>query len=73
VSPRRLPVVSGAQVVRALEKADFKIVSTKGSHRKLRRGEHTVIVPLHNEIATGTLASILRAAGISPDELRDLL
>jgi predicted RNA binding protein YcfA (HicA-like mRNA interferase family) len=68
-----LPVVSGAEVVRALGKAGFEVVSTKGSHRKLRRDEHTVIIPLHDEIATGTLASILRAAGMSPEELRELL
>jgi len=55
VSPRRLPVVSGAQVVHALEKDGFQVISTKGSHRKLRRGRNTVIVPLHNELATGTL------------------
>jgi predicted RNA binding protein YcfA (HicA-like mRNA interferase family) len=59
MSPRRLPVVSGAQVVRALEKDGFEVISTKGSHWKLRRGPKTVIVPLHNELATGTLASAL--------------
>jgi len=73
MSPRRLPVVSGAQVVHALEKDGFEVISTKGSHRKLRRGPNTVIVPLHNELATGTLASILRAAGLTPDRLRELL
>jgi predicted RNase H-like HicB family nuclease/predicted RNA binding protein YcfA (HicA-like mRNA interferase family) len=36
MSPRRLPVASGAQVVRALEKDGFEVISTKGSHRKLR-------------------------------------
>jgi predicted RNA binding protein YcfA (HicA-like mRNA interferase family) len=38
VSPRRLPIVSGARVVRALEKDGFGVISTKGSHCKLRRG-----------------------------------
>jgi predicted RNA binding protein YcfA (HicA-like mRNA interferase family) len=73
VSPKRLPVVSGAQLVRALEKDGFEVVSTKGSHRKLRRGGRTVIVPLHDEIAMGTLASVLRAAGITSEQLRELL
>jgi predicted RNA binding protein YcfA (HicA-like mRNA interferase family) len=44
VSPKRLPVVSGARVVRALEKDGFDIIGTKGSHCKLRRGSRTVIV-----------------------------
>jgi predicted RNA binding protein YcfA (HicA-like mRNA interferase family) len=50
-------------------------VSTRGSHCKLRhpaRGR-TAIVPLHRELAIGTLASVLRQAGISADEFRALL
>jgi predicted RNA binding protein YcfA (HicA-like mRNA interferase family) len=73
VSPRRLPAVSGARVVRALEKDGFEVTGTKGSHCKLRRGSRTVIVPLHEEVRPGTLASILRAAGITAERLRDLL
>jgi predicted RNA binding protein YcfA (HicA-like mRNA interferase family) len=73
VSPRRLPVVSGPRVVRALEKDGFEVVGTRGSHCKLRRGDRTVIVPLHDEIAAGTLASILRAVGFTPEHLRELL
>ena len=73
MSPKRLPIVSGARVVRALEKDGFDVIGTKGSHCKLRQGPRTVIVPLHNEVRPGTLASILRAAGISADRLRELL
>jgi predicted RNA binding protein YcfA (HicA-like mRNA interferase family) len=73
VSPKRLPVVSGARVVRALEKDGFDVINTKGSHCKLRRGSRTVIVPLHDEVRPGTLASILRAAGMTADRLRELL
>lgn len=40
MSPGRLPVVSGARVVRALEKDGFDVISTKGSHCKLRRGDY---------------------------------
>jgi predicted RNA binding protein YcfA (HicA-like mRNA interferase family) len=32
-----------------------------------------VIVPLHRELARGTLASILRQAGLTVDEFRALL
>jgi predicted RNA binding protein YcfA (HicA-like mRNA interferase family) len=32
-----------------------------------------VIVPLHEEVRPGTLASILRQAGMSADELKALL
>ncbi|MFC0863588.1 type II toxin-antitoxin system HicA family toxin [Sphaerimonospora cavernae] len=67
VSPRQFPVCSGAQVVRALEKCGFEVVSARGSHCKLRQRLDeealTVIVPLHATLAVGTLASIVRQAG----------
>lgn len=60
--------------MRALEKAGFSQVSHKGSHVKLRNDAgRTVIVPLHRELARGTLSSILRQADLSGDEFRDLL
>ena len=68
-----LPVVSGAQVVGALVKAGFVQVSQRGSHVKLRKAERVAIVPLHRELAPGTLSSILRQAGLSRDELTPLL
>nr|WP_279354670.1 type II toxin-antitoxin system HicA family toxin [Frankia canadensis] len=62
-------------MVRALRRAGFDEVSTRGSHCKLRSKTEarTVIVPLHRELATGTLASILRQAGMDAEELRTLL
>jgi predicted RNA binding protein YcfA (HicA-like mRNA interferase family) len=46
----------------------------KGSHVKLRsEAGRTVIIRLHRELARGTLASILRQAGLSIDEFRELL
>ncbi|MDA8281224.1 MAG: type II toxin-antitoxin system HicA family toxin [Actinomycetota bacterium] len=69
-----LPVLSGADAVRALAKAGFVRVSQRGSHVKLRHGDGRVaIVPLHKELARGTLQSVLRQAGISPEELAALL
>jgi predicted RNA binding protein YcfA (HicA-like mRNA interferase family) len=49
-------------------------VSQRGSHVKLRRDDgRVVIVPMHAELARGTLRSILRQAGLSLDELTALL
>ena len=76
MSPK-LPVVSGPQIVRALERRGFQQVGQRGSHVKLRRslpdGIRTVIVPLHHELAPGTLKSILRQAGLTIEELEGLL
>lgn len=69
-----LPQVSGREVVRALETAGFLHKSTKGSHAKLRHPDgRIVIVPLHRSVARGTLASILRQAGLSAGQFVDLL
>jgi predicted RNA binding protein YcfA (HicA-like mRNA interferase family) len=66
--------VSGADTVRALAKKGFAHVSTRGSHEKLRNDAgRTVIVPMHRQLARGTLASILRQAGLTADEFRALL
>lgn len=68
---------SSRQVIRALERVGFVRVSQRGSHVKLRRrtseSDTTVIVPLHEELAPGTLASILRQAGMNRDELVRLM
>lgn len=73
MSPR-LPIVSGEETVTALGRAGFAKVSQKGSHVKVRREDgRQAIVPLHDELAPGTLRSILRQAGISVDEFLGLL
>lgn len=70
-----LPRVSGSAVVLALGRAGFEEIRTKGSHCKLRHKEsdRTVIVPLHRELAIGTLASILRQPALDAEEFRGLL
>ncbi|MDQ3662014.1 MAG: type II toxin-antitoxin system HicA family toxin [Actinomycetota bacterium] len=60
--------------MKALRKNGFDQSSQRGSHVKLRREDgRTTIVPLHRALARGTLRSILRQAGLSPEEFRRLL
>ena len=60
--------------MRALRAVGFEQISQRGSHVKLRNTEgRTVIVPMHRELAPGTLRSILRQAGLSVDEFTALL
>ena len=69
-----LPVVSGQEVVVALAKAGFAQVGQRGSHTKLRdQSGRTVIVPLHRELARGTLSAVLRQAGMTAAEFINLL
>lgn len=66
--PPSLPHVSGAEAVRALEKLGFAIARQKGSHVVLRRGSIGYVVPMHRELKLGTLASVLKHAGVTVDE-----
>ena len=70
-----LPVVSAQQAVAALERAGFVFVSQRGSHCKYRNPitGRRCVVPMHRTLATGTLASILRQAGLTTDEFLERL
>jgi predicted RNA binding protein YcfA (HicA-like mRNA interferase family) len=62
------------KVIQALEKAGFGHVRTKGSHAIYRNADdRVVVVPLHPTIKRGTLASILRQAGLTVAEFQNLL
>jgi predicted RNA binding protein YcfA (HicA-like mRNA interferase family) len=72
----RLPVVSGRDLIRALEKTGYVVDRQKGSHIVLRQTEEPfrrVTVPDHKEIAKGTLRSIIRHTGLTAEELVRLL
>jgi predicted RNA binding protein YcfA (HicA-like mRNA interferase family) len=64
----RLPRVSGAEVIRALAKLGFEQVRQRGSHVVLRRSDKGCVVPLHRELAIGTLRGVLKQAGLSAKE-----
>ena len=66
--PPKLPVVSGAESVRALERLGFSVVRQRGSHIILRRAASGCVVPNHRELKTGTLSGILKQADVSADE-----
>lgn len=72
----KLPVLSGKEVARALERAGFEPARQKGSHMILVR--HTqprlaVVVPMHREIDRGTLRAIIRQSGLGLDQFLALL
>lgn len=73
----KMPVISGEELIRALGKFGYESVRQKGSHVRLRHPsdpqKQPLTVPLHDEIAFGTLRRILRDAGISVEQLRSAL
>ena len=71
----RLKTQSGRDVVRALRQVGFEVDRTRGSHatlsRKTSTGEKQILtVPLHKDLAPGTLHAIYRQAlKFAPAEL----
>lgn len=66
MSPR-LRQLSGREVLRVLERFGFVVVAVRGSHAKVRRvvpggQRQTLTIPLHKDLASGTLRAILRQA-----------
>jgi predicted RNA binding protein YcfA (HicA-like mRNA interferase family) len=68
------PLLSGRQVVSALERLGFVEIHRKGSHVKMRHPDGRIIVfPYHAEVDRFTLKGALRDAEISLEEfLREL-
>jgi predicted RNA binding protein YcfA (HicA-like mRNA interferase family) len=64
----KLPRTSGPEIVRALQRLGFEIARQRGSHIIMRRGASGCVVPNHREVKVGTLAGVLRQAGISAEE-----
>jgi len=71
----RLPVVSGADAVRAFARAGWTADRRKGSHVILLKPGHnaSLSIPQHRELAPGTLRSLIRAAGMTVEEFADCL
>lgn len=73
----KFPRISGDHAVRTMERLGFVRIRQKGSHLIMKRntadGIRGCVIPMHKELATGTLHSILRQAHISPEEFLENL
>jgi len=72
----KLPVVSGAQAVRAFERLGYEVDRQRGSHIILRHPKgpnRRLVVPNHRSIAKGTLRALIREAGLTVEEFRGAL
>jgi predicted RNA binding protein YcfA (HicA-like mRNA interferase family) len=72
--------VSADRVVNALERLGYGVIRQQGSHVRLRHEGppvHTITVPMHDSLKTGTLHGILsevaRMRSISVESIADLL
>ena len=69
----KLPRISGAEIVKALQRLGFEVARQRGSHIIMRRGVSGCVVPNHREVKVGTLAGVLRQAGVSTEEFISVL
>jgi predicted RNA binding protein YcfA (HicA-like mRNA interferase family) len=78
---QKRPVISGEKLLKVLVRLGYEIIRQRGSHVRLRKltaaGDHNITVPLHNELAKGTLKDILSQVsiwnGISEDALIEMI
>jgi predicted RNA binding protein YcfA (HicA-like mRNA interferase family) len=70
-----LPVVSGQECVKALQKVGYYFKRQTESHFVLRKDDpfSQLVVPNHKQLDRGTLRSIIRQADLSVNEFISLL
>lgn len=66
---------SGKEIVKALRRMGYVVDHQRGSHIFLHNLEKntSLVVPLHKELKKGTLHSILKRAGLSVEDLKELV
>ena len=68
----KLHRLSGKETINALMRMGFKQIRQRGSHvilkKEIPEGKVGCVIPLHRELAIGTLRSILKQAKISTDD-----
>ena len=68
----KIPGVNHLAAIRALEKAGFSIIR-QGKHVIMSDGVRILSIPRNNPINALTMGGIIRDAGLTPDQFRDLL
>jgi len=71
----KLPLLSGAELIRILERRGYRQVRSKGSHVRLyppvpSEGMKKVTVPLHPQLKRGTLLRIMKDTGLALPDFR---
>ena len=64
----RLPALTSIEVIRIVERAGFRFMRSRGSHRIFVHGARLIVIPFHRgDLKPGTLRAIIKASGLSPD------
>ena len=65
----KLPVLSGQDLIDILKRQGFVVLRQKGSHVSLQKGQYKTVVPLHDDLAKGTILGVLRQCGLSKTDI----
>jgi predicted RNA binding protein YcfA (HicA-like mRNA interferase family) len=68
----RFPGVNHLRAVRALEKAGFRVVRQR-KHIVMSDGIRFLTIPRNNPVNAYTMGGIIRGAGLTNEEFRELL
>lgn len=68
----KLPGVNHLRAVRALERAGFRI-DRQGKHIFMSKGALKAVIPRNNPVDAYTMAAIVRDAGLTIEEFKELL
>jgi predicted RNA binding protein YcfA (HicA-like mRNA interferase family) len=69
----KYPILRPKEIISALSKKGYIFKNQRGSHAKYSNGNRTVIIPMHDTVARGTLKSILIQADIELQYFLELL
>ena len=68
----KIPGINHLDAVRALQKAGF-LIARQGKHIVMTNGGRILTIPRHNPVNAFTLGGIVRDAGLTVEEFRELL
>jgi predicted RNA binding protein YcfA (HicA-like mRNA interferase family) len=68
----KLPGIHHLEAIRALEKAGFAVLR-QGKHVVMGNGSRILTIPRHNPVNAITMGGIVRDAGLTIQQFRDLL
>ena len=73
----KMPVLSGRDIAKILSKIGYEHIRTRGSHmimiKQTEKEKKMIPVPNHKELAKGTLKAIMNQAGLTLDDLLNLI
>ena len=68
----KLPGVNHLHAVRAFQRAGFEVIRQSG-HIIRSDGQKTIVIPHNNPVDSITMFRVVRDAGLTPEQFRDLL